>query len=132
MHFALHTILNICNQHNPFQITGVIKQLNTRFLEMPYQGLNTSISMYVFLPVNGSEVHPRLRLIRNRFKPKEEEAPEINIDQFLEKLTPEILDEVFEQGFEHKLRHDVWNKIYVEFPKISFHDGLSLNPVIII
>lgn len=131
MHFALHTILNICHQHFLFQITGVIKQLNTRFLEMPYQGLNTSISMYIFLPVNGSEVDPRLRLFRKRFKTKEEEeeeAPEINIDQFLEKLTPEILDEVFEQAFEH----DIWNKIHVEFPKMSFHDDLSLNPVIFI
>lgn len=77
--------------------------------------------MYIFLPVNASDSPFRNLILK--FK---EEAPEIDIDQFLEKLTPEILDEVFDNGFQHESR------IHVEFPKISFQHSLSLNSVIII
>lgn len=94
---------------------------------MPYQGLNTSISMYIFLPINASD-SPRRYVM---FKSNKTET-KISIDQFLEKLTPEILDEVFDEGFQRELMHEIRNKIYVEIPKISFDHGFSLSSVIII
>lgn len=78
--------------------------------------------MYVFLPVDASD-SPRHQLL---FKSKEE-LPKISIDQFIEKLTPEILDKVFDYEFQRDFKTD----IHVEFPKISFDHSLSLIPVII-
>lgn len=50
-----------------------MRQLDVSFLEMPYEGENGTISMFIFLPV---------------FMP---------IDDILAKLTPEMLDEVFKE-----------------------------------
>lgn len=87
----------------PFQNqTGVIEQLNTVFLEMPYKGEDGSISMYVFLPVFTVNA----------------------IDEFLEKVTPEMLDEVFSGGLQRE--------VDIEFPKISFERKFELVPVNIV
>lgn len=78
---------------------GVIEKLKTIFLEMPYQGEDGSISMFIFLPV---------------FTPTA-------IDEMLGEMTPEILDEVFEGGFTRE--------VDVEFPKVSFERTFELVPV---
>lgn len=78
---------------------GVIEQLNTVFLEMPYKGEDGSVSMYIFLPVFTVSA----------------------IDELLEKITPEILDDVFSGGLQRE--------VDVEFPKISFERKFELVPV---
>lgn len=80
-------------------IAGVIEQLRTVFLEMPYKGEDDSISMFIFLPV----FHVNA------------------IDELLENITPEILDEVFEGGLQRE--------VDVEFPKLSFERKFELVPV---
>lgn len=78
---------------------GVIEPLNTVWLEMPYKGEDGAISMYIFLPVFTVNA----------------------IDEFLENITPEILDEVFDGGLQRE--------VDVEFPKISFERKFELVPV---
>lgn len=73
-----------------FQITGVIHELNTQFVEIPYSGENNSVFMYVFLP-NA-------------------------IDEFLENVTPEMLDQIFVDG---ESQHKMWDKVEIELPKIT-------------
>ncbi|XP_031628732.1 serine protease inhibitor 88Ea-like isoform X2 [Contarinia nasturtii] len=59
---------------------GVIHELNTQFVEIPYSGENNSVSMYFFLP-NA-------------------------IDEFLENVTSEMLDQVFVDGeSQHNTRY---------------------------
>lgn len=79
--------------------TGVIEQLRTVFLEMPYKGEEDSISMFIFLPVFHVDA----------------------IDEMLQNITPEILDEVFRGGLQRE--------VDVEFPKISFERKFELVPV---
>lgn len=79
--------------------TGVIEQLKTVFLEMPYKGEDGSISMFIFLPI---------------FTPTA-------IDELLAEITPEILDEAFSGGLQRE--------VDVEFPKISFERTFELVPV---
>lgn len=69
---------------------------------MPYKGEDGSISMYVFLPVFTVSA----------------------IDEFLENLTPEILDDVFSGGLQRE--------VDVEFPKISFERKFELVPVCVL
>lgn len=83
-----------------FQITGVIHELNTKFVEIPYSGENSSVSMYVFLP-NA-------------------------IDEFLENVTPEMLDQVFADG---ESQHKRWEKVKIELPKIAIKHKIKLMPV---
>lgn len=86
-----------------FQITGVIHELDTQFVEIPYSGENNSVSMYVFLP-NA-------------------------IDEFLEKVTSEMLDQVFVDG---ESQHKKWDMIDIELPKISLKQTINLMPVNVI
>lgn len=91
-----------------FQITGVIHELNTQFIEIPYSGDNNPyfgdpasvVSMYVFLP-NA-------------------------IDEFLENVTPELLDQVFVDG---QSQHKRWSKVDIELPKFSLKQKIDLTPV---
>lgn len=78
---------------------GVIEQLKTVFLEMPYKGEDGSVSMYIFLPVFTVSA----------------------IDELLENITPEILDDVFSGGLQRE--------VDVKFPKISFERKFELVPV---
>lgn len=80
-------------------VAGVIEQLRTVFLEMPYKGEDDAISMFIFLPVFRVNA----------------------IDELLDNITPEILDEVFEGGLQRE--------VDVEFPKISFERKFELVPV---
>lgn len=66
---------------------------------MPYKGEDGSVSMYIFLPVFTVSA----------------------IDELLEKITPEILDDVFSGGLQRE--------VDVEFPKISFERKFELVPV---
>lgn len=66
---------------------------------MPYKGEDGSISMFIFLPVFTVSA----------------------IDEFLEKITPEILDDVFSGGLQRE--------VDIEFPKISFERKFELVPV---
>lgn len=77
----------------------MIEKLKTIFLEMPYQGEDGSISMFIFLPI---------------FTPTA-------IDELLAELTPEILDEAFSGGLQRE--------VDVEFPKITFERTFELVPV---
>lgn len=79
--------------------SGVIEQLKTVFLEMPYKGEDGAVSMFIFLPVFTVTA----------------------IDELLENITPEILDEVFSGGLQREVE--------VEFPKISFERKFELVPV---
>lgn len=66
---------------------------------MPYKGEDGSISMFIFLPVFAVN----------------------SIDEFLEKVTPEMLNDVFSGGLQREVE--------VEFPKISFERKFELVPV---
>lgn len=85
----IHVLLNL----------GVIEQLKTVFLEMPYKGEDGAVSMFIFLPVFTVTA----------------------IDELLENITPEILDDVFSGGLQREVE--------VEFPKISFERKFELVPV---
>lgn len=80
-------------------ISGVIEQLNTVTLELPYLGEDSGISMFIFLPV---------------FTPTA-------IDEMLKGITPELLDEALEGG--------VQREVDVELPRISFEKTYEFLPV---
>lgn len=84
-------------------MTGVIHELNTQFVEIPYSGENNSVSMYVFLP-NA-------------------------IDEFLENVTPDMLDQVFVDG---QSQHKRLDKVDIELPKIELKQKIDLKPVNVI
>lgn len=70
---------------------------------MPYAGENNSISdnsLYIFLPND--------------------------IDKFLEKITPEMLDQVFVDEKSHPIGH---TKVYIELPKFKLERKIDLKPV---
>lgn len=97
-HSRMPVYVDMMRQRGSFNY-GVIEQLRTVFLEMPYKGEDDSISMFIFLPV----FHVGA------------------IDEMLENITPEILDEVFRGGLQRE--------VDVEFPKISFERKFELVPV---
>lgn len=79
--------------------TGVIEELNTAYLELPYRGENGVISMYVLLPVFTANA----------------------IDVLLQNFTSEILEKV--------LSANTFEEVDVEFPKISFERRFKFVPV---
>lgn len=82
-------------------ILGVIEELSTAYLELPYKGEHGSISMFVLLPVFTTNA----------------------IDVLLQNFTSEILEKVLgERSFE---------EVDVEFPKISFERRFKFVPVIV-
>lgn len=76
--------------------------MDAEILKMPYRGANESISMFVFLPVS--------------------RAPTA-IDEMLNKITPEILDDVFSGVILHYVR------THLNFPKFSFDKSPALETV---
>lgn len=80
-------------------IAGVIEELNTAHLELPYKGEHGSISMFILLPV---------------FTPNA-------IDLLLKNFSPEILDKV--------LNDKSFEEVDIEFPKISFERTFKFVPV---
>lgn len=76
-----------------------MENLKTQILEMPYEGENGTISMFVFLPPSTLTA----------------------IDELLEKLTPEILDDA--------LRVHYRMKVEISIPKFSFEKTHKLIPV---
>lgn len=78
---------------------GYFKNLETNVLRMPYKGENESISMFIFLP----------------------KSTPTAIDELLSKLTPDILDDVF--------NYDHYGRIIVSFPKFSIDKISKLEKV---
>lgn len=80
-------------------VTGVIEELNTAYLELPYKGEHGSISMFILLPVFTANA----------------------IDVLLQNFTSKVLEKVLsEKSFE---------EVDVEFPKISFERKFKFVPV---
>ncbi|XP_031638863.1 serine protease inhibitor 88Ea-like isoform X2 [Contarinia nasturtii] len=84
---------------------GFIENLNTQVLKMPYEDENESLSMFIFLP----------------------DASSTAIDVLLDKLSPEILDNVF-SGHRSVYRPTYINEeIFVSLPKFSFESRIDLS-----
>ena len=74
---------------------------------MPYEDTNETLSMFIFLP----------------------DASSTNIDVLLDKLSPEILDNVF-NGHRSVYRPSHINEnIFVGLPKFSFESEINLHEV---
>lgn len=78
--------------------------MNTQVLKMPYKDESELISMFIFLPDNSPSA----------------------IDVFLDKLSPEILDDVFNPNIDgHFYKYDV----FVSHPKFSLKRSYDLSSV---
>lgn len=97
-HGTLPVYVEMMKQKGNFKY-GVIEELTTAYLELPYKGEYGSISMIVLLPV---------------FTPNA-------IDLLLKKFTPEILNKV--------LNEKTSEEVEIEFPKISFERTFKFVPV---
>lgn len=86
--------------------SGFIENLNTQVLKMPYEDENESMSMFIFLLDHSPSA----------------------MDVLLDKLSPEILDDVFNRrpsshGFFYK------DDILVSLPKFLLENSYELSPV---
>lgn len=90
---------------NLLLLSGIIWDLGTEVLKMPYQSENGAISMFIFLPKFNT----------------------MALDKLLDNLTPEILDDVF-SGRQSRAYHKYGTlTIEVHFPKFSLEKQYKLH-----
>lgn len=85
---------------NSFAFLGVLENENAAYLELPYDGEDQSVTMYVFLPLENTPTA---------------------VDELVEKMTTETI--------RHALRRTTPQKLDVQFPKISLEGNYELNNV---
>lgn len=84
---------------NLFIIAGIIEELKTAYVEMPYSGEHGSISMFILLPIFTANA----------------------IDELLKHITTDQLERVFSEKS--------YQEVDIEFPKISFERKFQFVPV---
>lgn len=84
-----------------FAFLGVLENENAAYLEMPYDGEDQSITMYVYLPLENTPTA---------------------VDDLVEKMTTKTI--------RRALKGTMPQQIDVQFPKISLEGNYELNEVL--
>lgn len=105
--FSYHSFLfSAFHTKNYYSLNWHQENLNTQVLKMPYKDENESMAMFISLPDHSPSA----------------------MDVLLDKLSPEILDDVFNRrpssyGFFHE------DDVLVSLPKFSLENSCELSPV---